>query len=572
MPGRHSLGIHIGHDRSAALVSNGELVGQIAEERLDRRKHSPSPELPLKSIQAVLNIAGVRAVDLGVIGISYTSVEIDRIITLLRDELRDALGVPHLEVMGIGHHDCHAWSAYGTSDVDRALIVVADGAGDLVGQRVEGESVYVGSGDQIELIDRRLQDFGLMKMARRNSFLLPYMAEVDRKKDISLGQKYEQFTYLVGFEHREAGKTMGLAAYGKPLYVPEIPNFSGVHFPLTFETGLTEIDRVWQGSGEPWHKFMKDRAADIAATGQKLLEEYMLALLNTLNPDGAHAALCAAGGVFLNCQMNGRILRETKFRELYVVPAAGDDGLCIGAAFNAYSRTFGAIRRSSNPLPFLGQSYGDDHIRKWLDYFGLKAEKLEDSELVERMAAKLAGGKVLGLLRGRSEIGPRALCHRSILADPRVSGMKDHLNHLKGRELFRPFAPVVTVEDQLKYFELEQNSPYMLLATRLRPQFQATLPAIVHVDGSSRVQAVTKSKEPFVHALLRSFETQTGHPILLNTSFNLAGEPMVETPYDAIVAYLTSAIDVLVMEAFYVDLKVRVHFKLEHGAYVPIPQ
>jgi carbamoyltransferase len=387
------------------------------------------------------------------------------------------------------------------------------------------------------------------------------MAEIDRKKDISLGQKYEQFTYLVGFEHREAGKTMGLAAYGMPLFVPEIPHFVGVHFPLTFETGLTDIDRVWQLSGQPWHRFVKDRAPDIAASGQKLLEEYMLALLNALNPAGAHTALCAAGGVFLNCQMNGRILTETKFRELHVVPAAGDDGLCIGAAFNAYRRAFGAIRRGSNPLPFLGQSYGDDAIGKWLDHFGLRAERLEDSQIVDRMAADLAEGKVIGLLRGRSEAGPRALCHRSILADPRVSGMKDHLNRLKGRELFRPFAPVVTDEDQLKYFELEQNSPYMLLATRLRPQFHATLPAIVHVDGSSRVQAVSKSKEPFVHALLRSFESRTGHPMLLNTSFNLAGEPIVESPYDAIVAYLTSAIDVLVMEAFYVDMKVPIRLQ-----------
>jgi carbamoyltransferase len=573
MAGRHSLGVHIGHDRGAALVSNGELVAQVAEERLDRRKHSPSPELPLKSIHAVLDIAGAHAADLGVIGISYTGVEIDKIINLLRDELRDALGAPHLDVLGVGHHDCHAWAAYCTSDVNRALVVVADGAGDIVGQRAEAESLYVASGDVLELVERRLQDFGLMRMSRRNSFLLPYMAEVDRKKDISLGQKYEQFTYLVGFRHREAGKTMGLAAYGEPLFVPEIPRFESMQFPLTFETGLTEIDRVWQQSGQPWHRFVKDRAADIAASGQKLLEEYMLALLNGLNPAGAHTALCAAGGVFLNCQMNGRILTRTKFRELHVVPAAGDDGLSIGAAFNAYSRTFGAVRRGSKRLPFLGPSYAEDDIGKWLDHFGLRAERLEDSKLADRVAADLAGGKVIGLMRGRSETGPRALCHRSILADPRVSGAKDHLNRLKGRELFRPFAPVVTEEDQSKYFELEHRSPYMLLATRLRPQFQAALPAIVHVDGSSRVQALSKSQEPFVHALLRSFEARTGHPVLLNTSFNVAGEPIVESPRDAIVTYLNSALDVLVMDAFYVDMKVPPELQTgrDRETYVPGP-
>jgi carbamoyltransferase len=556
MAGHHALGVHIGHDRGAALVSNGELVAQIAEERLDRRKHSNSPDLPLKSITAVLDIAGIRPADIGVAGICYTNVEIDKVTHLLRDELRDLLDAPQLEVVGIDHHDCHAWSAYYTSDVDAALIVVADGSGDIIGARSEAESVYLASGEVIELVDRRLQDFGLTRMTRRNSFVLPYMNESDRKKDISLGQKYEQFTYLVGFEHREAGKTMGLAAYGKPLFTPAIPPITDLQFQLTFETGLVELDRIWRMSGESWHRFVSSRAADIAASGQQLVEDYMIALLNALNPSGSHDALCAAGGLFLNCQMNGRILNDTRFRNVHVVPAAGDDGLCIGAAFHAYAREFGTPRRTSDPLPFLGPCYENGAIQQSLDIFGLKAERCDDSHLIERMAADLAAGKVIGLLRGRSEVGPRALCHRSILADPRVAGMKDRLNRLKGRELFRPFAPVITEEEQIKYFELEELSPYMLFATRLRPQFRAMLPAIVHVDGSSRVQAVSKRKEPFVHALLQSFERLTGHPVLLNTSFNLAREPLVESPYDAIVTYLTSALDVLVMESFYVDQKV----------------
>ncbi len=563
MSGRHSLGVHIGHDRGAALVSDGELVAQLAEERLDRVKHSPSPDLPLRAIDAVLNIAGLRTTDLGVVGISYTGVEIEKIASLLRDELRDALQLPHLQVRGVGHHDCHAWSAYCTSSFDRALIVVADGAGDIIGSRAEGESVYVASAGVIKLVERRLQDFGLMRMSRRNSFMLPYMDEIDKKKSISLGQKYEQFTYLIGFEHREAGKTMGLAAYGTPLFVPEIPNFDGVQFHLTFESGLTEIDQIWQQSGQPWHRFVKEKAADIAATGQRLLEEYMLAMLNALNPTGAHTALCGAGGVFLNCQMNGRILRETKFKNVHVIPAAGDDGLCIGAAFNAYHRTFGAVRRTSDPLPFLGPSHGDEVVSEWLCEFGIKGERLDETRLADRMAENLAAGKVIGLLRGRSEMGPRALCHRSILADPRVASMNDHLNRLKRRELFRPFAPVVTEEDQSKYFELEQSSPYMLFATRLRSEFRTAVPAIVHVDGSSRVQSISKTQDPFLHRLLRAFEARTGYPILLNTSFNLAGEPIVESPYDAIATYLTSDLDALVMESFYVDTKVPMSLAIE---------
>ncbi len=169
------------------------------------------------------------------------------------------------------------------------------------------------------------------------------------------------------------------------------------------------------------------------------------------------------------------------------------------------------------------------------------------------MAKALAEGKTLGLLRGRSEVGPRALCHRSILADPRRPDMKDRLNQLKGREMFRPFAPVVTVEDQKKFFELEAPSPYMLIATQLQTQFREFLPAIMHIDGSSRVQSISHQKEPFVHSLLRSFEALTGYPILINTSFNVSGDPIVETPGDAIATYLKSGIDCLVIENFWLS-------------------
>jgi carbamoyltransferase len=397
-------------------------------------------------------------------------------------------------------------------------------------------------------------------MVRRNSFLLPYMNDMDRHKSISLGHKYEQFTYLAGFEHREGGKTMGLAAYGTPLFEPVVPEIRDLQFSLTFETGLLEIDAIWRQSGQPWHRFQQARRADIAATGQRLLEEYVMALLNAFNPSGSYESLCAAGGVFLNCQMNGGILTRTKFINVHFVPAAGDDGLCIGAAFASYARAFAAPRRGSKPLPFLGLSHKDEAIQDALDHFGLTSERLGDACLVDRMANDLTNGRVIGLLRGRSETGPRALCHRSLLADPRVADMKDRLNRLKGREPFRPFAPVVTEEDQFKYFELGQSSPYMLFANRLRPQYAAALPAIVHVDGSSRVQAVNSQKEPFVHSLLRAFENRTGHPVMLNTSFNLAGDPMVESPDDAIVAYLTSSIDVLVMENHYLETKVPLNF------------
>ena len=227
----------------------------------------------------------------------------------------------------------------------------------------------------------------------------------------------------------------------------------------------------------------------------------------------------------------------------------------MGAAFAAYAKEYGPPNRTSASLPYLGRSYSRAEIKDRLNYFGLKGRLLSDKQLANRVAKQLAAGRTVGLLKGRSEMGPRALCHRSILADPRRSEMKDHLNLLKRRELFRPFAPVVTTETQFRYFDLKQESPFMLLTAAVRPEYRQSLPAIVHVDGSSRVQAISRKKDSFVYGLLKAFESETGFPILLNTSFNLDGEPIVEGPHDAITTYLNSDIDILVLENYYVTAK-----------------
>jgi carbamoyltransferase len=547
-----SLGIHIGHDRGAALVCDGELICQIAEERLDRLKHSNSPELPVKAIEAVLQIAGLQKSQVSVVGISYTNVVITDVIEQLRGEVRDLMNSPSLLVEGFGHHDCHAWSAYCTSNFDRALILVADGAGDTVGEQIEAESLYLGERDSLVLLDRRLQDVGLARTTRRNSFNLAYMNPADRNKQISLGRKYEQFTYLIGFGHGHAGKTMALAAYADPLFSTNAPSFSDLQFSLTFQDGLVDIDDAWKTSGDPWHRFVRQNSPAIAAACQSLIEAYVIHLLQVIDAHDCKS-LCAAGGLFLNCLLNHRILQLTKFEDLHVIPAAGDDGQCVGAAFAAYAKEFGPPKRTSTVLPYLGRSYSTSEIEDRLGYFKLKALALDHNSLARRLAQAIAAGRVVGLLRGRSELGPRALCHRSILADPRATGMKDTLNLLKGRELFRPFAPVVTADVQNKYFKLEADSPFMLLAGMVRPEYQSLLPAITHVDGSSRIQSITREKDPFVYDLLKAFELETGFPILLNTSFNLDGEPIVESPHDALVTFLNSEIDILVLENYYVD-------------------
>jgi carbamoyltransferase len=248
---RHCLGVHIGHDRGAAVVSDGFLKSCIAEERLDRRKHSASPELPVLSIRAVLEIAGIQATDLAGIGISYTNVRIDDIIEQLADEIREFLGLRETPVLGVGHHDCHAWSAWCTSGKQQSLVVVADGSGDIVGHQIEAESLYEGTGSELKLIERRLQDFGLTRTDRRNAFNPAYMHELDRTKTISLGRKYEQFTYLIGFHHDESGKTMALAAYSDPLFRLSPPAFEGINFSLSFSDGIDQVIDACKSSPQP---------------------------------------------------------------------------------------------------------------------------------------------------------------------------------------------------------------------------------------------------------------------------------------------------------------------------------
>lgn len=551
----YCLGVHIGHDRGAALVKDGVLVACVAEERLDRRKHSNSPEIPIHAIRVILDMEGIRADSLAAAAVSYTNVVIGDVISQLADELRDFLKVPTLQIFGANHHECHALSTYLTSGERDALVVVADGAGDIVDARIEAESAYEGIGADLSFIGARLQDFGLTRTDRRNTFNPAYLHSVDRKKQMSLGRKYEQLTYLIGFGHGQSGKTMGLAAYARPLF--EIPAQRGVglNFSLTFADALDHINSLWSASGQAWHRFIQDNKASLAASAQVLIENYMVELLNELHHERPHEALCVAGGLFLNCKMNHEILRRTPFRRMHIFPAAGDDGQAVGAAFLAHRRI--AIPSVPQVLEsaYLGPAHGTAEINNRLDHFGLYAKTYDTEWLTERMADDLAAGKVIGLLRGRSEIGPRALGHRSILADPRRTGMKDLLNLIKGREAFRPFAPMTTAEDQFEYFDLAQASPFMLLATSLKLEYHEALPAIVHADGTSRVQAVSKTVEPFLHNLLKAFEARTGYPILINTSFNLAGEPIVQSPHDAISTYLRSNLDVLVMENTYVDQK-----------------
>jgi carbamoyltransferase len=558
------LGVHIGHDRGAAVVANGRLVGALAQERVDRRKHSPSPEFPYQAIDTLLRYLRLPIDHVAAVGITYTNVTIEKVLPQLAAEFHDHYS-SDIPVLGIGHHAAHALAAFYTSPFTESLVLVADGSGDIVGDQLEAESLFAADHRGVRLIEQRLQPFPMTQSTRRNFFNPAYLHELDAAKQVSLGRKYEQLTYLLGFGHGEAGKTMGLASYGQPLVRPHV-SVEGMQFSLTIADVVRELEDVRVAAGLAHHRFVRERRADIAATAQTLVEQVVIDLLNAVNRDGAHENLSLAGGLFLNCLLNHRILERTTFRRVHIVPAAGDDGQAIGAAFHAYEATFDRPERGRETTPFLGPSYDAAEIRQRLRHFKLAFTEPPEEILIARLVEALAAGKVVGFFRGRSESGPRALCHRSILADPRRRLMRDHLNrNVKYREEFRPFGPVVTAEDQFRYFDLLQPSPYMLFAAQVKKRYQRALAAVTHVDGTARVQAVTAEEDPFVHALLRAHGAACGLPVLLNTSFNLADEPIVESPHDAIATFLRSKIDVLVLEQCLVVDK-RSHARRSRGS------
>jgi carbamoyltransferase len=545
---RLALGLHVGHDRAVSIVKDGELIGHLAQERIDRTKGSDSHSLPLQALVALLNFLRLEIANFGAVGISYASSEHPgRLTDRWRDELHEGgLGAFHT-IIPVPHHLSHAFSALHTSPFDNALVLVADGGGDIVDSRLEAESLYLAHQGELRLVEQRLQDFPSAQLRHLGGHAFDALNPTDFDKQISLGRKYTQISYNLGFAPGQDGKTMALAPFGRTLVdYPE--NVAGIKFDLRYRDVLVEIEEFWRKTGLSLGAFKRKFRADIAATAQSVLERILIPLVDDCAREHHQTTLCLAGGVFLNCVLNHKILEHTAIRHIHIVPASGDDGQSIGAAFFAYKMTFGAHPRSLSFNPYLGIEYDDDEIVAALAEFDLTAPFLTDDRLAFELANRLSKGEIIGIVRGRSELGPRALCHRSLLGDPRSLATKAKLDKLiKHREAFRPYAPVVKEEAQFRFFELEQSSPFMLLAASVKPEYQTKLPAITHVDGSARVQAVGSHSEPFIHATLTAFETLTGFPVLLNTSLNDAGEPTVETPRDALATFLGTAIDVLVL-------------------------
>jgi carbamoyltransferase len=579
------------HDSAAALISDGEIVAAAQEERFSRKKHDA--RFPAHAITSCLGEAGIGIRDLEhIVFYDKPLVKFERLLetylsyaprgfrsfiaampvwlkeklylkTTLKKELAALAGCKISDLPPLlfaEHHQSHAASAFYPSPYEHAAVMCLDGVGEWA-----TTTVWQGEGNKLEPL-----------------------WEIDFPH--SLGLLYSAFTYYTGFRVNSGEyKLMGLAPYGEPKYVDlilehlldlkEDGTFRLDMRYFNYATGLTMTNQRFAGLfGAPARTpetRISQREMDIARSIQEVTEEVVLRLSRTVHRETGQEYLCLAGGVALNCVANGRILREGPFKDIWIQPAAGDAGGALGAALVAWHDYHGQPRRvnghDSMRGAYLGPRYGDAEITAQLDSMGAVYERLDDGDLMERLAAILEEEQVVGWFQGRMEFGPRALGGRSIIGDARSTKMQSVMNlKIKYRESFRPFAPAVLAGDVSAYFELDRPSPYMLIVApvqeRLRvpmsPEQQqlfgieklnvprSSIPAITHVDYSARVQTVHAQSNPRFHALLEAFKQRTGCGVLVNTSFNVRGEPIVGTPEDAYRCFMRTEMDYLVVENY----------------------
>ncbi|MEN9558531.1 MAG: hypothetical protein RL141_900 [Candidatus Parcubacteria bacterium] len=577
------------HDAAACVCIDGVPVAMAEEERFSRIKHDS--EFPAQAVAFALQQAGLTAADLdAVVFYEKPFVKFDRIIKSalatfpyaprafagsmklfftkkmwIRGLICTQLGVPPEKVFFSQHHLSHQASAFFCSPWQEAAILTVDAVGEW-----DTTSLAVGKGNNITLL---------------KALAFPH----------SLGMLYSAFTAFLGFEVNEGEyKVMGMAPYGTPKYVDRIWKMIRRFPDGSFELDLRyfafqhSVERPYSRAfldlfgparnpaskfftrntgwpsyfgpkpeGQEWERMAAEQEfyADVAASVQRVLEELILGLARHLAEITGLTRVCLAGGVALNSVSNTRIARETPFTEVYIQPAAGDAGGALGAAL-AYEY-FGTDRPRTFHLrhALYGKAFSNEEVEAVLQHHGVPFTRLpDDAALVAHVAERIADGKVIGWFQGRFEWGPRALGSRSILADPRRAEMKDVVNtKIKFREPYRPFAPSVLAERAAEYFifpEAASLEParFMLYVVPVRPEVRSRIPAVTHVDGSARPQLVTASDTPRYEALIRAFEARTGVPVVLDTSFNLKGEPIVTTPQNALRTFLVSEMDVLAME------------------------
>ncbi|HTN98358.1 MAG TPA: carbamoyltransferase [Nordella sp.] len=584
----HILGISaFYHDSAAAIVADGQIVAAAQEERFTRKKHDSG--FPLQAVTYCLEAAGKSLGDIDhIVFYDKPFLKFERLLetylsfapkgfasfrmamplwlreklfqkSLLGKELRkiDPEWKDPAKLLFAEHHLSHAASAFFPSPFEEAVVLTMDGVGEWA-----TTSVGIGRGNDLR-IDREIH--------------FPH----------SLGLLYSAFTYYTGFKVNSGEyKLMGLAPYGEPRYAKLIRDTlidvkEDGSFRLNLDyfdycTGLTMTNQrfadLFGGPARQADQRLTQREMDLAASIQLVLEEVVLALTRSLARDTGISNLCLAGGVALNCVANGKLLRDGAFSNIWVQPAAGDAGGALGAALTAYHGIAAGPRtvRRGDAMQgaYIGPSYSQPDIEKRLTAAGAVFDVMDDATLLATTADALVDGKAVGWHQGRMEFGPRALGNRSILGDPRSPAMQSVLNlKVKFRESFRPFAPSVLREDVAQWFEIDSDSPYMLMVAdvvkdrrKIMTEEQQKLfgidklniprsdiPAVTHVDYSARIQTVSADTNPRYHALISAFKERTGCPILVNTSFNVRGEPLVSTPEDAFRCFMGTGIEVLVV-------------------------
>jgi carbamoyltransferase len=560
------------HDVSACLLRNGEIAYAITKERITREKHDTG--FHQEVVEYCLKAEGISFddVDLVVRNCYVLPVE-DLERRMVSQDVPEVLGEKERlqaakdplflsksdKVVTISHHLAHAYSAFAASPFHEGVVMVVDGVGnyradvredfpmaDVNPLARESESYYRFDGSKIETL-RKVWLEPVRGFLSDEFYYMP-----------GLGALYSRVSSYIFADWNKCGEVMGLAPYGRPDAIKplldirngelSIPEW-GVEFDKPW---LVDHERDWEAS--PSQQHWKDMAWRIQDDAERVLLDRAIWLRETTGAKN----LCMAGGVALNCVANGRLAREAGFENVWIQPAAGDDGIAIGCAYYGHLALLKNPRTFEMKHAYLGIDYKDDDVHAAANrkLVRLQAVNTRSTNICRDTAKLLSEGNVFGWFQGRSEFGPRALGNRSIIADPRTPEMKDKLNkRVKHRQAFRPFAPIVLAERANEIFEGDQDSPFMLLAKRVRPEWRDKIPAIVHVDGTARVQTVRKETNERLYQLLKEFDALTGVPVLLNTSFNVKGEPIVETPEDAIACFLSTGIDYLALHDILMEKK-----------------
>src|ERR1700734_2934481 len=576
------LGINAYHaNASAAIIADGRLLAAVEEERLNRVKYAAG--LPVRAIQYCLDQAGVKLSEVDHIAIPRNpwarlgtklrfamrmpKFALDRARVMKRfagihEDLAAAFETPAEKIRAqfhrIEHHTAHLASAFFVSPFERSAVLSADGLGDFASSMwASGEGPW-------------------MRMIGEITF--PH----------SLGMYYTALTQYIGFwKFGDEYKVMGLAAYGQPEFLDEFRRIVYADGPLSFRLGLEYFTHQRQGADMTWREAnqtpvlgrlfssylekrlgparkdgepLEERHHNIAASMQAALEEVLSAHWSALAEKTGQKSLCLAGGVAFNCLANGKIFDRSPFERVYVQPAAGDAGLSVGAAFAVNHQILGRPREFVMNHAGWGPEFSSQELRRSIEKSdsseeGVTVTEMEEAPLLKTTARHIASGKIVGWFQGRVEWGPRALGQRSILADPRRPEMKDILNRrIKHREKFRPFAPSILEEATGEFFEETHPSPFMTFAYSVRPEKRAVIPAPTHVDGTARLQTVSRKANPLYWKLIRAFGDLTGVPVVLNTSFN-DNEPIVCRPDEALDCFQRTQMDVLVMGNFVLEKK-----------------